>query len=261
MANECTFSALVTGRVENVREFLKIMQKHWAYGVLCEDEPQIEDFAPDAIISEHVEGYCRWSVLCAMRSEYRNPSIESESKRLNLFVEFYSTEPGCAFQEHVFIKKGAVCIDDCVDYEEIYVGDYNSIEEFNAANDTTFTQDIVEDDYIITGGFGWEYGSFHSIDDFKEDDLDSRFHYEHLPLYATHIEWDVDDLETSTPTGLPTEMRLPEHLREKFLSSELTGEYAAICDDISDYITCITGYCHNGFELEFKPYPVKENQK
>lgn len=172
MANECTFTAFITGRVENVREFLKIMEKHWAYGVLCEDEPQIEDFAPDTIISEHVEGYCRWSVLCAMRSEYRNPSIESESKRLNLFVEFYSTEPGCAFQEHVFIKKGVVCIDDCVDYEEIYVGDYNSIEEYNAANDTTFAQDMVADDYIITGGFGWEYNRFHCTDDFRAEEPD-----------------------------------------------------------------------------------------
>lgn len=172
MANECVFSALVTGRVENVREFLKILRNNWAYGVLCEDEPQIEYFDSDAIISEHVEGYCRWSVLCAMRSEYRNPSIESESKRLNLFVEFYSTEPGCAFQEHVFIKKGAVCIDDCVDYEEFYVGNYNSIEEFNEDNDTTFTQEMVAGDYIITGGFGEEYGSFHCTDDFKAEEPD-----------------------------------------------------------------------------------------
>lgn len=48
MANECIFSALITGRVENIREFLKTMRRNWAYEVICEDEPELEDFAPDA---------------------------------------------------------------------------------------------------------------------------------------------------------------------------------------------------------------------
>ena len=39
MANECSFSALITGRTANVREFLKIMRQNWAYEVICEDEP------------------------------------------------------------------------------------------------------------------------------------------------------------------------------------------------------------------------------
>ena len=47
MANECSFSALITGRTANVREFLKTMRKNWAYEVICEDEPELEDFAPD----------------------------------------------------------------------------------------------------------------------------------------------------------------------------------------------------------------------
>nr|DAP05375.1 MAG TPA: hypothetical protein [Caudoviricetes sp.] len=170
MANECSFSALITGRVENIREFLKTMRRYWAYEVIYEDEPELEDFAPDDIVSEYVEGFCKWSVLCVMRDKYRSPSIESESRKLGLFVEIYSTEIGCAFQEHVFIKKGEIAVDDCVDYNEIYVGEYDSIEEYNAANGTDFTQDMVEDDFIIIGGFGEKYNNFHTIYDFKEEE-------------------------------------------------------------------------------------------
>lgn len=187
MANECSFSALITGRVENVREFLKTMRRRWAYEVICEDEPQLEDFAPDGIISEYVEGFCKWSVLCAMRDEYRNPSIESESGRLNLFVEIYSTEIGCAFQEHVFIKKGVVAVDECVDYNEIYVGEYDSIEEYNAANGTDFTQDMVENDLVILGGFGWKYGRFHTVTDFKTEEPDIHLEIADLVDHAPDL--------------------------------------------------------------------------
>lgn len=41
MANECIFSALITGRVENIREFLKTMRRNWAYEVICEDESEL----------------------------------------------------------------------------------------------------------------------------------------------------------------------------------------------------------------------------
>lgn len=41
MANECSFSALITGRTANVREFLKTMRRNWAYEVICEDEPEL----------------------------------------------------------------------------------------------------------------------------------------------------------------------------------------------------------------------------
>ena len=48
MANECSFFALIAGRTANVREFLKTMRRNWAYEVICEDEPELEDFALDA---------------------------------------------------------------------------------------------------------------------------------------------------------------------------------------------------------------------
>lgn len=56
-------------------------------------------------------------------------------------------------------------------------------------------------------------------------------------MKAINIQWDVDDpkdLET-----LPTTVPIPEHLT----SDEAYDE------DISDYLSDLTGFCHRGFEL------------
>ena len=53
-------------------------------------------------------------------------------------------------------------------------------------------------------------------------------------MKAVNIEWDVDfeeDLE-----DLPTEMEIPEGMEDE--------------DEISDWLSDQTGYCHYGFELE-----------
>ena len=53
-------------------------------------------------------------------------------------------------------------------------------------------------------------------------------------MKATEIEWDVDcqeDLE-----NLPTEIEIPDGMED--------------VDDISDYISDLTGFCHYGFVLE-----------
>jgi hypothetical protein len=53
-------------------------------------------------------------------------------------------------------------------------------------------------------------------------------------MKATNIKWDVDfeeDLET-----LPTEIIIPEGMIDK--------------EEISDYLSDTTGFCHMGFELE-----------
>ena len=172
MANECSFFALITGRVENIRTFLKIMEHKWAYGVICTEEPQMEYYPQGDIISAYVEGYCHWSILVAMRQKYCTPSIESESKRLHLIVEMYATESDRTFQEHVRVDKGIVRVDDCLDYQEIYVGDYDSIESYNAANGTDFTRNMVDHECVILGGFGWKYGRFHTVTDFKSEEPD-----------------------------------------------------------------------------------------
>ena len=51
---------------------------------------------------------------------------------------------------------------------------------------------------------------------------------------ATHIQWDVDDLEDLEL--LPTEIDILDDMTDM--------------EEISDYITDQTGFCHNGFIVE-----------
>lgn len=50
-------------------------------------------------------------------------------------------------------------------------------------------------------------------------------------MKAINIEWDTDGEEVS----LPTEIEIPE---------DMTDE-----EEISDYLSDVTGFCHFGFEL------------
>ena len=53
-------------------------------------------------------------------------------------------------------------------------------------------------------------------------------------MKATNILWDIDyekDLE-----NLPTEIEIPNGMTDE--------------DEISDYISEVTGFCHSGFELD-----------
>lgn len=52
-------------------------------------------------------------------------------------------------------------------------------------------------------------------------------------MKAINIEWDVDYKEDLA--CLPTEIEIPEEIADD--------------DEISDYISDITGFCHKGFEL------------
>ena len=55
-------------------------------------------------------------------------------------------------------------------------------------------------------------------------------------MKATNIKWDIDEVEEGDLIALPTEIEIPE---------DLTDE-----DEISDYITDLTGFCHFGFTIE-----------
>lgn len=53
-------------------------------------------------------------------------------------------------------------------------------------------------------------------------------------MKAVNILWDVDDKEDLN--FLPTEIEIPEGMVDD--------------DDISDYLSDVTGFCHNGFSLD-----------
>lgn len=53
-------------------------------------------------------------------------------------------------------------------------------------------------------------------------------------MVAFNIQWDVDSPEELC--DLPDEIEIPEGMEDE--------------DEISDYITEATGFCHSGFELD-----------
>lgn len=52
-------------------------------------------------------------------------------------------------------------------------------------------------------------------------------------MKAIHILWDVDEPEDLEV--LPTEIQIPEGMKDE--------------EEISDYLTDVTGFCHKGFHL------------
>lgn len=60
-------------------------------------------------------------------------------------------------------------------------------------------------------------------------------------LKATNIKWDADvDMEVD----LPTEMIMPDELEKLYKKNK---EFAL--EEISDWLSEETGFCHNGFEI------------
>lgn len=60
-------------------------------------------------------------------------------------------------------------------------------------------------------------------------------------MKATDIKWDTDGV----PMGLPSEVEIPEDVTE-----EADGDGEVLLDLVSDYLSDLTGFCHEGFFLE-----------
>ena len=71
-------------------------------------------------------------------------------------MEVYSEESGCCFQEHYICDKGDVICDECVEWNEYYLGEYETKEEAERELGIIITDDEWldnKDDYITRGGF------------------------------------------------------------------------------------------------------------
>lgn len=183
MPNYCVYNMKVTGRQEDVDQFIKELQvtdySYNDYGCsgieeglrhLCRvfsadviyDIPnKIKIDVDNSVILRDVilSGDCAWSVASCMtdsptsyynqlRERYGNRSkattLKLESKILNLIIEVYSEEPGCCFSEHMLYVNGEEIIDECVDYYETW--------EDEDGNEL--------DDPIIEGGYdSWDFTS------------------------------------------------------------------------------------------------------
>lgn len=96
-------------------------------------------------------GDCAWSVYCCMMegehtyhddnsnddrygavqklSPAHSTTLEQATAELDLDVEVYSCEPGCAFWEHYIVRKGDIELDDTGDYFVCYKEGYKDDAE------------------------------------------------------------------------------------------------------------------------------------
>lgn len=179
MANICNFNMCVKGAHENIESFYNALtQEGTIYmGRGAEAEIDYEDEEGKAFI----EGYCKWSIQSAlidnaisMRTEpdkwwfgnefdaaqHEFITLWEACEKWNLDMEVYSEECGCCFQEHYLSVNGEIICEECVDYYEYCIGDYDTKEEA----EKEFKIEITDaewnsgEEFISRGGFeNWDF--------------------------------------------------------------------------------------------------------
>lgn len=186
MPNYCDYSMCVKGTKENVEEFIKVIQADYNYGtmefshdrhffrVFEANYDEIEEML-DGKYQAIIDGYCAWSVRSCMFDGYasyynsikkdypnnfRGTTLLTESERLNLDIEVYSEECGCCFQEHYVVVNGDLICDECVEYNEYCIDEYNSKEDAEAELGIEISDEEWDSGecFISRGGFeSWDF--------------------------------------------------------------------------------------------------------
>lgn len=176
MANYCYYTAKAIGSKEAVEEFARILARENEFtnsgigsATDFEWEPAEKTHAK-GIWTIEGQGSCGWSIVSGMMEEgssdrYPVRTLESETERLHIAVELYSSEPSIGFQEHVVIVNGQVMENQCVEYEEYFLENgLNDLASFNEKHGTACTErDINHNGEICFGGFGERFGDFKEI--------------------------------------------------------------------------------------------------
>ena len=156
MPNICIGTVKVRGYKDNVEEFTRIIQSKYDY-----DKPDMEFHKPHfwRVFEAYIASYetygllavaeydisCAWSVAACMlpgKFSYYDDTKDGINgiktygthlleigKKLNLDVEIFSSEPGVGFQEHYRMQSGIMCEDECTEYHELYIGEYETYQD------------------------------------------------------------------------------------------------------------------------------------
>lgn len=172
MANICSFSMCVKGNHNDIESFYNAMSQNGNIfmGRGADAEIRYEDDENRAFI----DGWCKWSVWSAMvdnaismrtepdmwyfgnakASELKFITLMEACERWNLTIEVYSEECGCAFQEHYIVVNGDLTCEECVEWHEYCLSDYETKEEAEAELEIKITDEEWDnDEFISRGGF------------------------------------------------------------------------------------------------------------
>ena len=193
LANNCYYHMRITGERNAIEEFAKIMSWEGPFendGIgrvySFEEVSPMDLYARvngKEIATYEASGDCAWSVQTAMIDASTDRNLLGEIARLGLAVEIYSSEPGVGFQEHYVIDKGALLIDECVDYEEYWIegAEPEYIEEL--CSDLGISKEELFDnlnhngDYT-KGGFGDDFANFEDLTHYIIDSLVKSYELE-----------------------------------------------------------------------------------
>lgn len=179
MANICSFSMCVRGKRKDIGSFYNAMTQNGNVymGRGADADIEYEDEDNRAFIS----GWCKWSVQSAMvdnaismREEpdmwYWGEGVDitqlefitlfEACEKWNLDMEVYSEESGCCFQEHYVCINGNIICDECVEWNEYCLSDYETKEEAETELEIEITDKEwnSEEEYIGRGGFeSWDF--------------------------------------------------------------------------------------------------------
>jgi len=201
MANNCYFEMKVAGPAAAVEEFLQRLQWKEPYAqegigrVFSFDIPNPDEVEKDPAtghIATWGSGDCAWSLRTAVL-EIPSRSLVSESERLGLVVEAFSSEPGCQFQEHILVAKGKVLENECVDYEEHWIDGASESYIQEVMKDHNLTRDELMSKLDHNGDFC--VGGFDNFGEFE--DLFPYFKEERKPALASRIQ--QAESRTDTP--------------------------------------------------------------
>lgn len=179
MTNYCCFEAKIAGEENAVAELIRMLKwegefKNAGLGSVFSFQPQSLDYpegkySVNSLVAVKGMGNCAWSVQTSMMAIGDDcPSLESETKRLGLAVEIFSSVPSFGFQEHVLVVNGEVIIKDTVDYEEhlLDAADDETISELCKVHGATYEElmkKVNDNGDFCIGGFGENFGNFHDL--------------------------------------------------------------------------------------------------
>ena len=172
MPNLCDYDMRVEGKKDNVEKLLRIMKYEepiHMYRIFSAEIYDSKRKSEDVYVVS-ICGDCAWSVYvcmlegnsCYYQGEPDGTSLLQLTKELNLKIEIFSSEPGIGFQEHYFIDKGKLIVDEEADYNEFWFDEENlSKEEIEEEINRPITdeefKDYLSEGYFSRGGFDGEY--------------------------------------------------------------------------------------------------------
>lgn len=133
MANNCFYDLKAVGTKESLDELVQILQyEHPELRMYRIFSAEVYEEGINSNQDRYITacGDVAWSISSSMLRDISPEqegvtNILTETARLGLVVEIFSSEPGIGFQEHYIIDRGEIQEEECVDYSEYW---YDSSE-------------------------------------------------------------------------------------------------------------------------------------